>query len=187
MTKVSLSIDGKNVQAEAGASLLEVARAAGADIPSLCHNEQLKPHGVCRLCMVEVTKGHKTKLVASCAYPVEDGLVVKTSTPAIEKHRRLIVEMLYPTALHLAARYGVERSRFEGPRGDCNLCGLCVNYCREVAHKNVLYFQGRGVDRKVAFVPGMAKECTSCGECFGLCSGGFVVSQCGSASLDAEG
>jgi hypothetical protein len=48
-------------------------------------------------------------------------------------------------------------------------------------------FERRGVDRKVAFVPGMAKEYTSCGECFGLCSGGIFVSQCGSASLDGEG
>jgi bidirectional [NiFe] hydrogenase diaphorase subunit len=184
MARITLEIDGKKVEAEEGTTVLDAARKAGADIPTLCQNDKMKPHGVCRLCMVEVVKGKKRRVVASCAYPVEEGISVKTSTPEIEKHRKLLVELLYPTALHLAKRYGITQSRFDGLRGDCNLCGLCVNYCREVAHKNVLYFKGRGVDRKVAFVPGKASECTTCGECFGLCSGGFIVSQYGTASLD---
>jgi bidirectional [NiFe] hydrogenase diaphorase subunit len=184
MTRITLTIDGETVQADAGTSLLEVAQKAGADIPTLCHNDKLKPHGACRLCVVEVVKGNRTRVVASCAYPVEEGIVVRTSTPEIEKHRKLLVELLYPTALHLAKRYGITKSRFEAERGDCNLCGLCVNYCHEVAHKSVLYFEGRGIDRKVAFVPGKAQECSSCGACFELCSGGFVVTNHGTVSLN---
>lgn len=184
MAQVTLQIDGKQVEAEEGTMLLEAARKAGADIPTLCQNDKLRPHGVCRLCMVEVVKGKRTKVVASCAYPVEQGISVKTSTPDIEKHRKLLVELLYPTALHLAKRYGITKSRFDGARGDCNLCGLCVNYCREVAHKNVLFYEGRGVDRKVSFVPGKAQECAACGGCFELCSGGFVVTNHGTVSLN---
>lgn len=187
MSRITLEIDGKPVQAEAGTNLLQVAREAGADIPTLCQNEQTKPHGVCRMCMVEIVKGKRKKLVASCAYPAEEGLVVRTTTPEIEKHRRLLAELLYPTALHLAKRYNITKSRFGADRGDCNLCGLCVNYCREVAHKNVLFFEGRGVDRKVSFVPGKAQECASCRGCFGLCSGGFVVTNHGTISLDEHG
>lgn len=185
MSRITLTIDGESVQAEEGANLLEVARRAGADIPTLCQNNQLKPRGACRLCMVEVTKGKRRRLVASCAYPVEEGIVVRTSTPEIEKHRKLLAELLFPTALHLAKRYGITKSRFEAKNnGDCNLCGLCVNYCQEVAHKNVLYWQGRGIDRKVAFVPGKAQECASCRACFELCSGGFVVTNHGTIAVN---
>lgn len=184
MTQITLEIDGKTVQAEKGTSLLDVARSAGADIPTLCHNGQLKPRGACRLCMVEVTEGKRRRLVASCSYPAEEGLVVQTSTPEIEKHRKLLAELMFPAASHLEKRYGITKSRFDVERGDCNLCGLCVNYCRDVAHKNVLYFEGRGIDRKVAFVPGKAEECASCRACFDLCSGGFVVTSHGTASLD---
>lgn len=184
MTRITLEMDGKTVQAEAGTSLLAIARSVGADIPTLCQNDELKPQGACRLCMVEVVKGKRRRLVASCAYPAEEGIVVRTSTPEIEKHRKLLAELLFPTALHLAKRYGVTKSRFGAERGDCNLCGLCVNYCREVAHKNVLFMEGRGIDRKVAFVPGKAQECASCRACFELCSGGFVVTNHGAVSLN---
>ena len=187
MSTIKLEIDGKQVESEKGRPLLEVAREAGADIPTLCHNEKLKPHGDCRLCLVEVTKGKRVRIVASCAYPADEGIVVKTSTPVIERHRKLLVELLHPAAQHLEGRYGMSDARFELERGDCNLCGLCVNYCQEVIAKNVIYFKGRGTERKVAFVPGKAIECATCGECFGLCTGGFIVSAYASAGIDERG
>lgn len=185
MTKtVTLEIDGKSVEVPEGTTVLAAAQKLGIDIPTLCHHNQLKPHGSCRLCMVEMQKGSRKKLVASCAYPAENGIRITTSTPKIEKHRKLIVELLWPSTMHLAARCGVTRSRFEGDTPDCNLCGLCVRYCREVVGKDVLYFKGRGVDRKVDFVPGMATECASCRKCFSLCSGGFVVTHHGTACME---
>jgi len=184
MKTVSLEIDGKKIVAEEGASLLDVARTAGAHIPTLCSDKDLAPSGHCRLCLVEVQKGTRKRLVASCVYPVEGGISVKTTTPQLDKNRKLIMELLWPTAGKVAHECGVTSSRFESAMPDCNLCGLCVRYCNEVAHKNVLYFKGRGVERRVAFVPGGAIECDSCRQCWGLCTGGFVVHAHGQAALE---
>ena len=63
---VNLRIDGKEVEAEKGAMLIDVAREAGAVIPSLCHNDELPPYGACRLCLVEVKKGKRSRITTSC-------------------------------------------------------------------------------------------------------------------------
>lgn len=182
MSKITLTMDGKKVAVDEGVNLLQAARQAGIDIPTLCHNDGLKPQGACRLCLVEVEEKGTKRLVASCAYPVEEGLTVTTSTPRIEKHRKLLLELLWPTCGELAARHGVHESRFK-ETSDCNLCGLCVRYCSEVAKKHVLYFKGRGINREIAFVPGMASECATCRKCFELCTGGHVVTAQGEAAL----
>jgi NADH dehydrogenase/NADH:ubiquinone oxidoreductase subunit G len=181
MSSITMEIDGKAVTASGGMTVLEVAREAGIEIPTLCHNEQLKPSGVCRMCMVEIVKGKRRRLVASCCYPAEEGLVVTTSTPEIDRIRRMIIELLWPASAQLGKPYGITKSRFAPELTDCSLCGLCVRYCAEVAKKNALYFQGRGINRRVAFTPGMA-ECASCHECFGLCTGGWLVAEYGKAS-----
>lgn len=93
MSEVSLIIDGISVRAEKGISLLEAARSAGIHIPTLCYLPQLKkPPATCRLCVVEV-KG-KPKLVASCATPVAEGMIVSTNTERVKKARRIILELL---------------------------------------------------------------------------------------------
>lgn len=186
-TTVAMQIDGREVTATAGSSLLQAARAAGIEIPTLCHSDELRPAGACRMCLVEITRGARTKLVAACVHPVEPGLRVVTSTPRLTRLRKLIVELLWPSAGALAHKLGVERSRFEPELTDCSLCGLCVRYCAEVAKKNVVYFQGRGVDRRIAFVPELADECDSCRGCFKLCTGGFVITEHGRAALEHTG
>jgi NADH dehydrogenase/NADH:ubiquinone oxidoreductase subunit G len=175
MNNVTLEINGKQVVAEEGNTLLEAARKAGLEIPTLCSSSQVKPSGACRMCMVEVTKGTRKRLVASCIYQVEQGIKVATETERITKLRRLILELLWPTSEGLARKFGLTGSRFEPELFDCNLCGLCVRTCTEVTKKNVAHFQGRGIDRRVALVPGMEDECASCRQCFDLCRGGFIV------------
>lgn len=187
MKKVTLEIDGKSVAAEEGMTLLEAARAAGAEIPTLCYHEKLKAYGSCRLCMVEIRKGSWSRLVASCCYPVEEKLVVRTKTEKIEKIRKTILELLMPLANTgpintLAAKYGLKKSRFQAPRLDCVFCGLCVRYCAEVKKENAVYFKGRGVMRRLELLPGQSMVCVNCGDCLKLCPGGWIAS--GAETMD---
>ena len=115
---VTLTIDGREVQAEEGKSILEVARDNNISIPSLCYHEGVDPYGACRLCMVEIVSRGRERLVASCLYPVEDGLVVRTATPTVIHARKMILELLIAqcptskTLQDLAAQMGLEKVRF---------------------------------------------------------------------------
>lgn len=182
MKNITLKIDGKTVKVKPGTTILEAGKSVGIDIPTLCHHEKLKPYGACRMCMVEITKGKRTRLVASCCYLTEEGLVVKTDTERINKIRKMIVELLLPLAptgpmQSLAKKYGIKKSRFpvEGEPPYCTLCGLCVRYCAEVKGENAVGFIGRGVERQIAFVPEKANICVSCTECYSLCEAGKFV------------
>jgi bidirectional [NiFe] hydrogenase diaphorase subunit len=176
MQKLTLVIDGKSVQAEPGTSVLEAAKQAGITIPTLCHDDCLEPYGACRMCMVEIEKRGRNKLVASCLYQVEEGLVVQTSTEKVRRIRKMIIELIWPAGQQYHKEYGVTESRFTPGMTDCSLCGMCVRYSGEVKKCNALYFKGRGIDRKPAMVEeDSSAACAACGECFNLCSGGWVV------------
>jgi len=175
MELVTIQINGKPVRAPKGATVLQAAKTAGVDIPTLCHDERVEPYGACRMCMVEVEKRGRKRMVASCLYPVEEGLNVQTESDEITRVRRMIIELLWPSSQQYARRYGVTKSRFSTGMTDCSLCGLCVRYCAEVKKANLLYFKGRGVDRKPALVEGSQLECANCGECFSMCGSGWVV------------
>lgn len=92
MKTVSLTINGIVVKAPQGSSILEAARSAGIYIPTLCYHPDLVPEGACRMCIVEAS-GAKT-LVASCMYPVEEGMIVKTNTAKVREARRMVIELL---------------------------------------------------------------------------------------------
>jgi len=89
--KTSLTIDGLQVMADAGSSVLEAALAAGIYIPHLCFHPDVDAVGVCRLCVVEI---EGRGMVLSCRTPVEEGMVVSTETPAIQQVRRTATELL---------------------------------------------------------------------------------------------
>jgi len=91
MHRIPFTIDGLNILADCGATILAAALENDIHIPSLCHHPDLKPAGVCRLCLVEVGDG---QLVTSCRTVVEQGMVVKTRSPEIDDVRRAIVELL---------------------------------------------------------------------------------------------
>ena len=92
---VTLKIDGREVKAREGQTLLESARENGIEIPSLCHNDAIEPYGACRLCLVEITTPNgRKRLVTSCLYPVEEGLQVETSSERVVTNRRTLVELL---------------------------------------------------------------------------------------------
>jgi bidirectional [NiFe] hydrogenase diaphorase subunit len=188
--EIILTIDGKEIKATRGMTVLEAAKTAGIDIPTLCHHENLTPYGGCRLCTVEITKGKNSRLVTSCVYPVEEGLEVKTESESVVKTRKMILEMMWRRApgshdiKRYAVKYGIDRDKFEIEPTYCILCGLCVRYCREITKKNMLGFIGRGTEREVMFLPGSDfNECLACGECYKLCPTGVMPSNYGLARL----
>ena len=173
---ISLQIDGKEVKAQAGMTLLEAARGAGIEIPTLCYDEKLEPFGGCRLCIVEVEVRGRTNLVVSCVYPAEKDIVVRTRSEKVDRIRRMVLELLLahaPDAFDLQAlakEYGADKNRFEKEASFCIHCGLCVRYCAEVKKKNAVGFIDRGIRKEISFVPEVAsKECWNCKECFPLC------------------
>ena len=176
MSKILLQIDGKEVKATDGMTLLEAARSAGISIPTLCYHEKLEPYGGCRLCIVEVEDRGRTSLVVSCVYPVKEDLVVRTRSDKIDRIRKMILELLLahaPDAFELqdlAQEYGADKDRFEKEASFCIHCGLCVRYCAEVKKKNAVGFVERGTRKEISFIPEIAaKECWDCKECFPLC------------------
>lgn len=181
MKEILLQIDGKEVKATEGMSLLEAARGAGISIPTLCHHEKMIPYGGCRLCIVELASGDWTKLVVSCVYTVEENLVVKTRSEKIDRIRKTLLELLLshapnsPQLQDLAYEYGADKNRFEKEASFCIHCGLCVRYCAEVKQLNAVGFIDRGVNKEISFIPEIAsRECHSCMECFPLCPTSYL-------------
>ncbi|MBC7339600.1 MAG: iron hydrogenase small subunit [Firmicutes bacterium] len=179
MDLVNVTIDGQKLSVPKGFTILEAARLAGIDIPTLCHHPDQEVKAVCRVCVVEV-EGSRT-LQAACAYPVAEGMVVRTNTPLVRQTRRMVVELMLarhpadcPSCtrnLHcelqtLAERLGIREVRFgreeKGlPLDDsnpaivrdpnrCILCRRCVEACHKVQGVGILYPVHRGADAIVA-------------------------------------
>ena len=181
MSEILLHIDGKEVQAKQGMTVLQAAKEAGIHIPTLCHHETLEPYGGCRICTVEVESRGRTNLVAACLYPVEKDLTVRTRTEKVDKIRKVIVEFLLahapgsPALEELAKEYGTNEARFVREPSFCLLCGLCVRYCAEVKKKHAVGFVENGGKREISFIPEIAaKECWNCKECFPLCPTSYL-------------
>ncbi|MGE5588638.1 MAG: NADH-dependent [FeFe] hydrogenase, group A6 [Clostridia bacterium] len=170
---VRLTIDGQEVEAHEGETVLDAARRAGRDIPTLCYHPAVGRIGSCRVCVVEI--GGARNLPASCVTPVADGMVVRTNTPAVREARRTVVELLLAAHPHdclkcerngrcelqdLAMRLGIRVARFHRETDHrttdvsspalvrqpdkCVLCGRCVKACSEVQAVGVLGFAYRG-------------------------------------------
>ncbi len=180
---VTLTINGKKVKANEGSTLLAAARSAGIDIPTLCSNDALEPYGACRLCIVEIEKNKRTAIEASCTYPVEEGLVVKTDSPRVIEGRKLVIELLLARCPNvkavqdLALEYGVADSSTEWTKENeyCVLCGLCVRACNEVVQANAIQFTGTGAERIVdSPFHRSAEDCIACGSCAYVCPTGII-------------
>ncbi len=162
-------------------TVLEMARSAGVFIPTLCHHERLEPFGGCRLCLVEAEVRGAKRLVASCLFPVEKDLVVRTRSEKVDRIRKTLLELLLahapdsPQLRELAQEYGADRDRFEKDASFCINCGLCVRYCSEVKKKNAVGFVDRGVRKEISFIADIAsRECNACKECFPLCPTSYL-------------
>ncbi|MBM4043786.1 MAG: 4Fe-4S dicluster domain-containing protein [Planctomycetes bacterium] len=178
---ITLRIDGQCVKADPTATVLEAAQKAGVRIPTLCHCEGIKPYGACRLCTVEVSNGARTTLQASCCYPVQEGLVVRTDTPAVLEGRKLLFQLLLarcpdvPAIRKLAEEWGVPNTPFKPKGEECALCGLCVRACAELIRAEAIAFSGRGTSRKVTTPFGFPTDtCLGCGACAYVCPTGRI-------------
>jgi predicted molibdopterin-dependent oxidoreductase YjgC len=102
MQMVNLTINGQQVQARPGQTILEAAKAVGCDIPTLCHDPRLEPYGACRMCLVEV-EGARGPM-AACGTAVREGMKVETHSEKILKIRKFVLELLL-TNHHWIARF----------------------------------------------------------------------------------
>jgi heterodisulfide reductase subunit A len=171
-----LTVDDIEVEVAPGATLLEAAEVAGVKIPTLCHHRSLAPYGACRVCLVEVEAGGRSKIEASCVYAARDGLVVRTNTDRVQRTRGVMVELLLarsPEARavrQLAADLGIEESRFPSRQEDCILCGLCVRVCQERMGIEAVSFAKRGPNREIATpFDKHSPVCIACGACQVVC------------------
>ncbi len=182
MNEITLEINGKKVEAKEGMTILEAAKGVRIDIPTLCYHEALKPYGACRLCTVEITSAGRTRLVASCQYPAEEGLVVNTDTPQVLKARKMLVELMLarcpnvPKIQELAREYGVDKPRFKVKEELCILCGLCSRMCEEVVGVSAINFHKRGFEREVTTpFAEISEACIGCGACAKICPTGAIT------------
>lgn len=203
---VKLTINGKEVSAKEGATILEAALENNIYIPYICYDKRLKPYGSCRLCIVEV-EGQK-KLLASCSTPATEGMSVKTETPRLIKARNTILELLmihHPLDCpvcdkagecklqDMAFKYGPSESRFKGERkheitdtgsalverdpNRCILCGKCVRICGELQGVGAINILGRGFGSKISPAFEETLDCEFCGQCIDACPVGALGSK----------
>jgi CRP-like cAMP-binding protein len=178
--QIELTIDGMKVSVPPGTTVFDAARMNGIRIPTLCHQQNETPVGVCRVCVVDIEKARV--LGASCVRPAENGMVVQTNSDKVVKSRRTLVELLMadhpsPCARQkqsndceletLARAEGLGHPRFAkrlSPRGQdnsslaiavdheaCILCDRCIRGCTEIRHNDVLARRGKGYQAGIAF------------------------------------
>ncbi|MEW5981306.1 MAG: 2Fe-2S iron-sulfur cluster-binding protein [Acidobacteriota bacterium] len=173
---ISLRINGLPVSVEQGTTLLEAAQFLGFPVPTLCHMEGLTPYGACRLCVVEIGAGEKARLVSSCTYPAEEGLVVRTASARVVRARKMTLELLLASCPQskviqdLASAHDVRQQRFRQEYEDCILCGRCVRMCKEQMAAGAIGFQGRGERRRLGTpFDRTSPVCRLCGGCMYVC------------------
>ncbi|KJS32878.1 MAG: ferredoxin [Desulfatitalea sp. BRH_c12] len=182
---ITFKINDQEVSARPGWTVLETAREHDIDIPTLCFHPAVSASGACRLCMVELREGSWSKLVASCIYPVAEGLQVFTETERVRNVRRWVFEMLLaacpasPEIARMAAKHGVTSTRFEShdPEQTCMVCGLCARVCEEVVGLSAIATVDRGVHKRVGAPFAKPTDvCVACGSCVTICPTGAMQS-----------
>ena len=191
---VNIKINNKEYSVPANATILEAARYAGVEIPTLCYLKDINEIGACRLCLVEV-KGARG-LAAACVYPVNEGMEVLTNTPKIRQTRKTNLELVLSahkkkclTCIRstscelqkLCLEYGVDEDHFTGnnnvyPIDDttpyivrdnekCILCRRCVAACKNMQAIGVIGANDRGFDTHIASAFEQTLDKTSCIGC----------------------
>lgn len=199
----TVTVDGEAVAARPGETLLDVARRRGVVVPTLCHDDRLRPTGACRMCLVESSDSRR--LVPACRHPVAEGLEVRTDSARVQRHRKALLALYQadqPEAVvpgseldRWMRRYGVaagvpalESQRAGRPDDDnafirfqperCILCARCTRYCDEVEAVAAIGIGHRGPQTTVvtAEMRGLLDtSCELCGGCVDTCPTGALV------------
>jgi formate dehydrogenase major subunit len=178
MANIRILINGSEVLAPQGVMILEAAKQAGIDIPTLCNHPKLQPTGACRICVVEV-KGQRS-LQAACVFPISEGMEIETESPKVVAARKLTLDMLFSERNHycpfcemsgdcelqnLGYRYGIDhwvyrtyteafpvdatRTYFMMDQNRCVLCQRCVRACNDLVANHTLGLSQRGAGSMV--------------------------------------
>ena len=177
--EIMLKIDGIDVYAIEGTSILDVAKTAGIKIPTLCYNPAIRALLACRICSVEIIdKRGKKRIVPSCIYPVFEGLVVDTKSENVVRKRQELIKSLFarcPNAKaiqELAREYDVEKPSLlvGNPEEDCIRCGLCVRVCKEKVGVSAIESADKSMEQDVnAAYLTISDDCVGCGACAAIC------------------
>ncbi|NMB01881.1 MAG: 2Fe-2S iron-sulfur cluster binding domain-containing protein [Firmicutes bacterium] len=161
MSKITLTIDGQVVEVSSGTTILEAARQAGVEIPTLCYHPDLSLHGSCRVCVVEDL--NTKRLLASCVVPAGDGMNISTRSAKARKARKMNVELLL--ANHPNDCLGCDRS------GTCELQDLTYNL--GISRESVNRFFGEKrelpLDTSGVALQRDPNKCILCGRCVRVC------------------
>ena len=198
---ITFMMDGKEVTAQDGQTLLDVARENDINIPTICYHDATTSNAVCRLCVVEV-EGQRT-LQPACIVKAGEGMKVQTRNERVNRSRRTILEMLFATmdlseAADIQAMlvdYEAATDRFpdavrresdvkdDNPMyirdySKCLLCWRCVQVCADDAQYTfAINFEGRGYETQIATFfdkPIPETTCVMCGQCVGVCPTGAL-------------
>ena len=173
---ISFVIDGQPVEGKEGSNVLAVALDAGIEIPHLCYNESVKPYGACRLCLVEVVARGRSRMTASCTYPVLPGIEVHTHTEKVLRARRMVMELLLAMCpgtngfrtwrRKWGSRRFASRKRIRTASSAAFAQGSVTKWSGPMP----IQFYSRG-DRREMGAPfaGEAMDCIACGACVVVC------------------
>ena len=179
---ISLFVDGQPIEVSKGTTILEACRQLSINIPTLCYYQAIEPYGGCRLCLVEVGQGGRSRLTTACTAPAEEGLEVITHSERIDLARKMTMELLLarcpevPEIRKMATQLGVEETRFKKEDHQCILCGKCVRVCQELMGVGAIGLVNRGSEKKVATPFDRFSEiCRTCGACAFVCPTGAIT------------
>lgn len=177
----TLTINGRQVAVAEDATILDAAREAGAEVPTLCQFNGLEPWGGCRLCVVDMSMAGWDddwfKVVTACNHPVEEGMTVVTDSERIIETRRVVLDLLLarcpetPLIQGLARDHGINQTSYEpNPEpDDCILCGLCTRVCDHIG-VSAISSVSRGWGREIAPPFHQAPpDCIGCLACAEIC------------------